>query len=154
MSKIIITICFVFAALISGCQDKTSPDSGVVIKTSTETISLAQQNPPVMAYYFHRTMRCPTCLAIEAAAERTIERSFADQIAEEKLIWMAINLDEPEGKAFKKEFELSASTLVLSKAGSDNQIKYKKLEKVWQFIGDPIKFESYLQNEVKQFLDE
>ncbi len=166
--KIILTACFALAVSISGCQEHVSSDSADEMKhSSLEAVRANKESnavntantsdkdsPTVIAYYFHRTMRCPTCLAIEANAARVIEENFSQHIADGTLMWMPFNLDDPGSEKFEKEFDVSVSTLVLAKTEDGNHTEYKKLEKVWGFIGDPVKFDSYVQKEVKQFLDE
>jgi hypothetical protein len=166
--KIILTACFVLAVSISGCQEHVSSDSADEMKhSSLEAVRVHKESnpvntantsdkdsPTVIAYYFHRTMRCPGCLEIEAKAQHVIENSFANQITDEKLMWIPFNLDDPGGEEFEKEFDVSVSTLVLAKTEDGNHTEYIKLEKVWDFIGDSVKFDSYVQKEVRQFLDE
>jgi len=169
MTKIIIPIaCFVLAGLLSGCQDNVSVRPVNQIKNnSAESNQNSEENkttntpapsvknsPTVIAYYFDRTMRCPTCLAIEANAARIIKDNFSQLVAEGSLIWIPYNLDDPGGKEFEKEFDVSVSTLVLSKMKDSNHPKYKKLEKVWDLIGNSVKFDEYVQTEVRQFLNE
>ena len=127
--KIIPIACFVLAISISGCQEHASSDSAVDIEHSSieatyvgeknNTVDTAkspdENSSTVIAYYFHRSVRCPGCLEIEAKAQQVIENSFANQIADEKLIWTPFNLDDPGGEEFVKEFDVSASTLVLSR---------------------------------------
>ena len=168
MRKTLSIVCFVLAALMSGCQEHTSsntPDK--IINGSIEATQVNEKNnvadmaktpaensPTVIAYYFHRTMRCPTCLAIEANTARVIEENYPQHIADGTLMWIPFNLDDPGGEEFEKEFDVSASTLVLSKMTNGNNTEYKKLEKVWDLIGNPVKFDDYVQGKVKQFLNE
>jgi hypothetical protein len=142
-----LAICLVSAVVISGCKKQS--DSNAVSSSAGNP-----NNTVVIAYYFHRSIRCAGCLEIEANAKRVIEESFATQIADKKLIWAPFNLDEPGGEEFGKEFDVSASTLVLSKTKSGNHTEYKKLEKVWQFAHEPEAFGAYVKDEVKQFLNE
>jgi hypothetical protein len=137
-----LVICLVSAVIISGC--KKQGDSN-----AASSPAMDGNDTVVIAYYFHRTIRCAGCLEIETNAKRVIENSFANQIADKKLIWAPFNLDEPGGEEFGKEFDVSASTLVLSKTKN-----YKKLEKVWQLAHDPEAFDAYVKDEVKQFLNE
>ena len=169
MKKITTTItCFLIAMLSLGCQgrDSSAPVEEVestsqksvqtssqyrVVKTS---VTSEKNIPVVIAYYFHRKMRCPTCLAIEANAARVIEEDFSDQVASETLLWMPFNLDEPGGEEFEKEFDISVSTLVLAEMKDGKLSKYKKLEEVWELIRDSEKFDNYVKNEVNQFVGE
>jgi hypothetical protein len=166
--KLLSVACFVLAVSACGCQEKvpSNPVVGMkhssieatqtneeskIINTATPSV---KNSPTIIAYYFHRTMRCPTCLAIEANAARIIKDNFPQLVAEGSLIWIPYNLDDPGGKEFEKEFDVSVSTMVLSKMEDSNNPKYKKLEKVWDFIGDPAKFDEYVQAEVRLFLNE
>ncbi|MDD5134523.1 MAG: nitrophenyl compound nitroreductase subunit ArsF family protein [Phycisphaerae bacterium] len=166
--KTVTILFFVLAAIISGCKDNaTSIPVDQIKNNPIEANKSSEENNPVdtdvkpdegystvIAYYFHRTIRCPGCLEIEAAAQRVIETRFENQIANEKLMWIPLNLDEPGSEEFEKEFDVSVSTLVIAKVQDGNHTNYKKLEKVWDFIGDPVKFDEYVQTEVKEFLNE
>jgi len=142
-----LAICLVSSIIISGCKKQgDSNAASSPARDSNDTV--------VIAYYFHRTVRCAGCLEIETNAQRVIETSFATQVADKKLIWVPFNLDDPGGEEFGKEFDVSVSTLVLSKEKNGNQTEYKKLEKVWQLVHDPNAFDTYVRNEVQQFLNE
>ena len=142
-----LTICLISAIIIFGC--KKQGDSN-----AASSPAMDGNDTVVIAYYFHRTVRCAGCLEIESNAQRVIESSFAPQIADKKLIWTPFNLDEPGGEEFGKEFDVSVSTLVLAKTKINNHTEYKKLEKVWQLVHDSNAFDAYVKDEVKQFLNE
>jgi len=159
---------FVLAGLISGCKDNATSISVVQIKNDPiETNKSSEENDPldtaadsdekhstVIAYYFHRTIRCSGCLEIEASAQGVIETRFGNQIANKKLLWIPFNLGESGGEEMEKEFDVTGSSLVLAKIQDGTYTKYKKLEKVWDYIGDPAKFDMYVETEVEQFLNE
>jgi hypothetical protein len=154
-----LAICLVSAVMIFGCKKQGDSNSAGDEKNTIDSNAASspardENDTTVIAYYFHRTVRCAGCLEIEANAKRVIENSFANQIADKKLIWTSLNLDEPGGEAFAKEFDVSMSTLVLSKTKNGDNTQYRKLEKVWDFINTPKDFDAYVQNEVKQFLNE
>jgi hypothetical protein len=142
-----LVISLVSAVIISGCKKQgDSNAASSPARDSNDTV--------VIAYYFHRTIRCVGCLEIETNAKRVIENNFANQIADEKLIWMPFNIDEQGGEEFAKGFDVSTSTLVLSKEKNGNRTEYKKLEKVWQLAHEPEAFDAYVKDEVRQFLNE
>jgi hypothetical protein len=151
MIKKLILTCLALAGLITGCQKAGVPDTNT---TTAAAEPLMKGEPVVVAYYFHRTVRCPTCLAIEATAARVVNEDFSQQVAEGRLMWVPCNLDDPDAKDFQKQFDVSGSTLVLSKLDGRNDPKYKKLENVWELVGDSAKFDDYVRAEVHQFLNE
>ena len=155
--------CFVLAVMVSDCQEQNSSNLAIGMKdgsvekdvrTGKETTAGDKNNPTIIAYYFHRTMRCPGCLEIEANAQRVIENSFAAQITDEKLMWIPFNLDDPGGEEFEKQFDISTSTLVIAKMQDGEVTEFKKLEKVWQFVGDEQAFTEYVKGEVDGYLND
>jgi hypothetical protein len=163
--NLISTTCWVLVILACGCQERVSFKSdveGTVSATGTNpeskitktTAPPEQTGSTVIAYYFHRTIRCRTCLAIETNAARVIESNFSQQITDGRLTWMPLNLDNPGSNEFEKEFDISVSTLVLAKMQDGKHTKFKKLEQVWANVSDPAKFDAYIQDEVRQFLND
>ena len=149
--------------MIAGCQQQNFPNSAAGVndrfieknvRASKETTADDKNNPTIIAYYFHRTVRCPGCLEIEKTAQRFIEGSFADEIAGEKLIWMPFNLDEPGGKEFEKKFDISTSTLVIARMQDGEVTEFKKLEKVWELVGDESSFAEYVKSEINEYLND
>lgn len=108
----------------------------------------------VIAYYFHRTIRCAGCLEIEAVARQVIETRLAEPLSHATLMWIPFNLDEPGGKEFEKEFDVHGSTLVLTREQNGHRTKYKKLGKTWDFLQQPAALEEYIRKEVEAFLNE
>jgi len=107
-----------------------------------------------MVYYFHRTARCPTCITIELKANQVIREHFQKQIADGRLMWMPINLDEPGGEEFEKGFDVGFSSLVAAKIVDGNCIEYKKLNEVWTLLSDQEGFSKYVREEINKFLNE
>jgi hypothetical protein len=141
---IIPIICLEFALLVCSCQTKTD-----------QTAVLSYKNDPtVIAYYFHRTTRCSTCLAIEANAGNVIKVNFPQYIAEGTLIWKPFNLDDKGGEELRKQFDISSNTLVLAKYSKGILIRHKKLEEVWQLVGDPERFSEYVTTEIDKFTND
>ena len=107
-----------------------------------------------IVYYFHGNMRCDTCRRIEAYAEAAIRSAFPEKLNRGELSWMAINIDEPENEHFVLDYELQARSLVLSGIAQDGRKRWKKLDKIWDLVGDKDEFSSYVRNEVEAFLKE
>lgn len=149
--------------MIAGCQQQNFSNSaaavndefiGKNIQANKESAVDKNNNSTIIAYYFHRTVRCPGCLEIENIAQRVIESSFVDEIGGEKLIWMPFNLDEPGGKEFEKKFDISTSTLVITRMQDGEVTKFKKLEKVWELVDDESSFAEYVKSEINEYLND
>lgn len=108
--------------------------------------------PRVIAYYFHTTMRCPTCLAIEAGARAAIESAFAAELATGALQFRSVDIEEPENEHFAKEFGITASSLILVRESDGQATKWANLERVWELVGDDAPFATYVVENARDFL--
>jgi len=140
----------VLVLVCCGCQEREASSSSDLYRKQ----NINNGKPTIMAYHFHRTARCPTCITIELNTHQVIQDHFQKQIADGRLIWMPINLDEPGGEEFEKEFDVGFSSLVVAKIVDGNCIEYKKLDKVWTLLSDREEFSKYVRDEINGFLNE
>lgn len=63
----------------------------------------------VIVYYFHGTVRCETCLLIEAMAEGALQADFLDELTDGRLLWHPLSADLPENAHFVTDFSLGAN---------------------------------------------
>ena len=105
----------------------------------------------VTVYYFHGDERCETCLAIEAATERTIRERFAEALAEGTLRYRAVNYDTPADRHFRDDFDLAFGSVVVQ--GTGPQARWENLADVWTLIHEePAAFEAYLLEHITPML--
>lgn len=64
-------------------------------------------------YYFHATMRCPTCLAVEEQTRKELEDHFAGELKSGAVRLNVVNLEEKETKPLAEKFEVGWSSLIL-----------------------------------------
>jgi hypothetical protein len=107
----------------------------------------------VIAYYFHRTVRCETCRAIETQARAALEAEFFNALNSGLLEWHAINIEEAGNEHFAKDYDLTTSALVLVDLFDDRQARWTKLDRVWELVHTPPAFAQYVQNEVHSYLE-
>jgi len=109
--------------------------------------------PVVYAYYFHRTFRCISCQTMEDLAARTIEERFAKETRKGQVVWMSVNVDEPQGKALGQRFNARGSELVVARM-EDGECKYsKRLDALWELKDRPEAFSEHLVNEIHTLLN-
>ena len=106
----------------------------------------------VIAYYFHRTMRCPTCLSIEKQAREAVEAAYLEELQAGQLEWHAVNFEEEGNEHFESDFDLSSSSLVIVEMHGDEVAAWKNLERVWELVEDPLEFQEYVWSELVEFL--
>ncbi|MBN2591789.1 MAG: hypothetical protein JXA96_18120 [Sedimentisphaerales bacterium] len=144
IQKKMMFIIFSGLILLSSCQNKN---------TRTELLS-EKNSPEVFVFYFHRTVRCSTCLEIEAGTAKVLKENFPQFLAEGFLKWVPFNMDDDGGEEFAKQFDIDSNTLVLVRISENKQLKYKKLEDVWEFVGNPEELSIYVTNEINEFMND
>lgn len=108
----------------------------------------------IIAYYFHGTVRCTTCLAIEQQAKALMEQRFTPQLASQRLLFIPVNYDLPENRHFIPDYKLPCPSLVLVQKKNGVDEKWKLLGDTWQLITEPAKFDNYVETEIRGFLEQ
>lgn len=106
----------------------------------------------VLVTYFTSDQRCPTCLRIEKQAREAVESGFADELAAGAVRFQAINFDQPANKHFINDYELSFKTVVVSERERGKEVKWEKFDQVWDLVGEPEAFATYLQQGIAKHL--
>jgi len=109
-------------------------------------------NNQVVAYYFHGTVRCETCLKIERQAREAIERRFSREWNAKRIVFELVNYELPENTHFLKDYKLPCPSMVLVRRQSGSDGQWKLLGETWQLVEDPGKFNQYVETEVDKFL--
>ncbi len=108
----------------------------------------------VVVYYFHGTMRCPTCHKLEQYSREAIEANFKDAFSSGKLEFKVVNVEERENEHFTQDYQLYTKSLIISLVKNGKEIKSKNLAKIWDYAGNKDKFLRYVTEEVAGFLKE
>jgi len=106
----------------------------------------------VIAYYFHGTMRCPTCYNMEKYSKEAIEANFKDALSSGKLEFKAVNVEENGNEHFANDYKLYTKSLILSLLKDGKEIKSKNLEKIWEYAHNRQKFIDYVSGEINAFM--
>ena len=129
-----------------------SAPAAMPVSRPVATALAEEQSQKVIAYYFHRTIRCHTCLTIEELSKQAIEGGFAAELAGELVEWRPVNIEEKSNEHFEKDYDLAAQSLVLVRLENGRQANWKNLSAVWDLVGDSIGFEKYVRTELRTFL--
>jgi hypothetical protein len=85
---------------------------------------------------------------MEDLAARTIEEHFAQQTQDGRVVWMSVNVDEPEGKTLGQPFNARGSELVVARMENGVCKDSKRLDDLWGLKDRPEAFSQYLINEI------
>ena len=107
----------------------------------------------VVAYSFHGTLRCTTCLLVEQGAEKAIRETFPKELNDGSLAWRSVNIRLPENRHFAADFQVESWALVLvdyrGVAG-----KWKNLSLAGELVrADADVFRRYVSAEVRALLN-
>lgn len=130
--------CFCFAGTTPAADNASSKQK------ANETV--------ITAYYFHGNFRCATCRAIEQLSREAIEKNFKEQLKSGKLLFLVINIDEPENEHFIQDYQLVTRSLVITQLKNGRQIAWKNLPKVWDYVRDEQAFYNYVKTEIQSYL--
>jgi len=157
----------------TGSRPLGATDTGKPARQSSGTLPGEALSPPVMeaqgpasdpdqtrrkhkvvAYYFHRTPRCLTCLAIEEYTQKAIRGEFADYLADGSLELRITNLDEPDQAHFEREFDLDRQSVILAELNGNRVQRWDNLTRIWDLVEDELAFEQYIVDEVWRYLQD
>lgn len=140
-----LTFLMVFAALAAaGCSKGGAPGNDAAVPDTQPRLDIR---------YFHRTIRCPSCMLIEQFTKQAVEQSFASELSSGRATWASVNLDEPENAHYDKDYKLTAQSVVLSEVRGGRETRWKNLEKVWDLFNDEAAFTAYIQEGVLAWLN-
>ena len=122
-------------------------------KTDNDGLDNSDVPHRIIAYYFHGTTRCPTCLTIEDYAKEAIETGFSDDLKKGTLEWHAINFDESANEHFVKDYNLYAQALIVIDSTAGQTARWKNLEQIWDLVGEKEIFQKYIRDEIRQYLE-
>ena len=106
----------------------------------------------VIAYYFHGNQRCPTCRNLEQYSKEALETNFEDAFASGKLEFKAVNVEEKANEHYAGEYQLYTKSLVLSSVKDGRQIRWKNLDKIWEYVRNKQRFFDYVKSETGLFM--
>ena len=121
--------------------------SGVSCNTQPEkkqTLANAS-GKDIEVYYFHMTVRCSTCLAIEAETRKNLELLYPELYKEGKVSFTALNLEESTGKAMGEKLGVNGQTLLI--VSGDQKINITT-DAFLYAVGEPDKFKDVIKEKV------
>lgn len=131
--------------------------SMTVVVSTVAQFALAQNQAgaplhQVVACYFHRTVRCPTCQKIGAYIEESVNTGFAPQIKDGSMKIVMIDFQNAKNQNFTQAYRITGPTLVLMDVKDGKVVAWKAAPKVWSLVGQKDQFVKYVQGEVQSYL--
>lgn len=112
----------------------------------------AAQDQVVVAYYFHRTFRCYSCSAMEAAILDVMNEHFARQMQEGRVVWTPVNIEDPATQPLQQKLEVRSNGLVLARIENGVCEDSKRMDALGGLMDHPDAFSQFLVNEINSRL--
>ena len=107
----------------------------------------------VVAIYFHRTERCPTCKKMGSYSEEAVKQGFGEQIKQGTVAFYFIDFQDAKNAKLAKGYKVEDPALIVAKI-RDNKVKeYRNLEDIWTNVGDRAAFLKYVRENVTSMLE-
>jgi hypothetical protein len=113
----------------------------------------AQPSHQVMACYFHRTVRCPTCKRIGSYIEEAVQSGFASQLQDGSVKLVMIDFQDARNQKFTQAYNISGPTLVIMDVHDGKVTSWKPAPRVWSLVGQKEAFLTYVRGEVQGYLN-
>ena len=145
--KSIYPLMFCMVCMIMMAAPAFSADAAKAVKTE-----VPKPAHLIVVTYFHNTMRCPTCHKIEELSTQAIKFHFEKELKAGKLVFRVINVDEPANEHYNTDYQLYTKSLIVSEIKDGKEIRWKNLEKIWEFVRDEEQFDKYVHTEIADWL--
>ncbi|MCA9234677.1 MAG: hypothetical protein KDA44_04370 [Planctomycetales bacterium] len=106
----------------------------------------------VVAIYFHRTVRCPTCKRIGAMSEDAVTTGFKKETKARTVEFHFVDFQDKKNAKLAKACGVDSPVLVLLNVYQGETVCWTSLPKVWQLVGKPEEFRTYVHEAVVRFL--
>lgn len=148
--KIMVLIAVIFLA--SGSLAYGEEGIGRNVDSARAVSSDLSKESLVVVYYFHRAIRCSTCIKIESLTLEAVEMEFAQELNEGKVRIKILNMEEDQNSHFETDYQLSTQSVIISKVSEGVEIKWKNLDKIWKYVHNEDLFIGYIKSEVDAYL--
>jgi len=105
-------------------------------------------NEVMTVYYFHGNQRCMTCNRIEELARKAIEARYGRELADGRVRFLSVNVEEPDNAHFINDFDLTVRSVVIRKGKN-----VEKFDEVWTLVHEPDKLTAYIQDGAAQMMN-
>ncbi len=126
----------------------TQPAKATTRPAASQAATLTTRPSPskVVVYYFHRTLRCPTCRRMEELSRQAVESEFKGELDLGMVEWRPLDFQKKGNEKDAKKVKLEGPALVLVKMTNGRQIASRDMDKIWDLVGSPGEFVKYVQD--------
>ncbi|HOC92888.1 MAG TPA: nitrophenyl compound nitroreductase subunit ArsF family protein [bacterium] len=141
------------SSLSPASSSKTSVPTQAAKPQSTAEPEKKAPQKKIIVYYFKTTNGCASCTYIENYTGEALRAGFKKQMDDGTIDWNVVNLDNPENKHYIQDYQLSFKSVIVAEFEDGKQTRWKNLEMVWRLYKNKPEFLTFVQDEVKAYLE-
>lgn len=128
--------------------------TAVFCATLANSLTQAADAPKdrVVAMYFHRTERCPTCRKMGSYSEEAVKTAFAEELKKGGVAFYFIDFQDEKNARYTKAYAINGPALIVAKIADNKVASFRNLEDIWSKVDDKAAFLRYVQENVKACL--
>ena len=107
----------------------------------------------LIVYCFHVTMRCPTCLTLEACVCEALQSNFADQLRDGRIEFRTIDVEQPDNEHFRSDYQLVGPAVVLVRLQGGKPPRWENLLDVLPLLAHKTRCVEYIRQQVQKMME-
>jgi len=153
--KALMAVLILSGCILCSCSSPAQPATPSPTPTNTQVTPTPQPSTNgtnvVEVVYFHRAQRCSGCIYAGDTTKYTVETYFAEELAEGKLVFKMLNLQDPANAAIVEKYGAYTSSLFINeiKDGTDH---IQAVTDIWFLIGKDEEFVNLIRSEIESAL--
>lgn len=153
--KALMAVLILSGCILCSCSSPAQPATPTLTPTNTQVTPTPQPSTNgtnvVEVVYFHRTQRCYSCRYAGDTTEYAVETYFAQELADGKLVFKTLNLQDPANAAIVEKYGAYTSSLFINeiKDGTDH---IQAVTDIWFLIGKDEEFVNLIRSEIESAL--
>jgi hypothetical protein len=104
--------------------------------------------PKLEVYYFHFSVRCTTCHAVEDNSKNALTALYPENVKTGEYVFKAINLDDATSKPIAKKLGVGGQTLLVV----HGDVKIDLTSKAFLYAQEPDKIKAEIKKAVERVL--
>ena len=109
----------------------------------------------LVVFYFHGNKLSPRCEKIEKVTLEVLEKSFAKELKNGRLLWRKENYVDPKNAHFVEEYQITTTCIVLADGRPGSRFDWKGFQpKTWELVDDKDKdkYINFMRTEIQASL--
>ncbi|MGA2031752.1 MAG: nitrophenyl compound nitroreductase subunit ArsF family protein [Thermoguttaceae bacterium] len=127
------------------------PSAGQSATAQAETVPAMPGQVCVLC--FHNTVRCSTCNKLEAYTREMLQQSFARRLADGRIRWSLVDIQQPEHEHFRNDYQLVGPSIVLVAPRGAQSDRWENLADAVPLVDDKPRYVQYVREHVQAFID-